>query len=115
MLISHRFLSRNTCEEVIKKYHGQPLGEAGGILQVRYADTPEQKALKHDAATRRTIRSSPYPLVVDGRSAPLQKTPESENGPLTQHRTAPVGLTPRNLASIPNSNSVDRLHSIQAM
>jgi hypothetical protein len=100
---------------VIKKYHGQPLGEAGGVLQVRYADTPEQKALKHEAATRRTHRGPQNSLVIDGRSAYLQKTPDSENGALAQHYAAPVGLSPSSLASVPSAHSFDRLRSLRAV
>ncbi|KAH7411118.1 hypothetical protein BKA64DRAFT_569614 [Cadophora sp. MPI-SDFR-AT-0126] len=55
-----RFESREICEEIIKKFHGQPIGEEGLLLQVRYADTPAQKDLKRITTERRQFRTNEY-------------------------------------------------------
>jgi len=54
------FESRDVCEEIIKKFHGQPIGEEGLLLQVRYADTPAQKDLKKITTERRQFRTNEY-------------------------------------------------------
>lgn len=48
------------CEEIIRSYHGQPVGEEGLLLQVRYADTPAQKDLKKITTERRQFRAAEY-------------------------------------------------------
>ncbi|KAH6723153.1 hypothetical protein BKA61DRAFT_663889 [Leptodontidium sp. MPI-SDFR-AT-0119] len=55
-----RFENREVCEEIIKKFHGQPIGEEGLLLQVRYADTPAQKDLKRITTERRQFRTNEY-------------------------------------------------------
>ncbi|KAL1874785.1 hypothetical protein VTK73DRAFT_139 [Phialemonium thermophilum] len=55
-----RFATRDECEDVIKKFHGAPIGEEGMIMQVRYADTPAQKELKRITAERRQFRTNEY-------------------------------------------------------
>ncbi|KAH7355073.1 hypothetical protein BKA65DRAFT_395608 [Rhexocercosporidium sp. MPI-PUGE-AT-0058] len=55
-----RFENRDVCEEIIKKFHGQPIGEEGLLLQVRYADTPAQKDLKRITTERRQFRTNEY-------------------------------------------------------
>ncbi|KFY33673.1 hypothetical protein V494_07416 [Pseudogymnoascus sp. VKM F-4513 (FW-928)] len=55
-----RFESREICEEIIRSYHGQPVGEEGLLLQVRYADTPAQKDLKKITTERRQFRTTEY-------------------------------------------------------
>jgi hypothetical protein len=54
------FESRDVCEVIIKKFHGQPIGEEGLLLQVRYADTPAQKDLKKITTERRQFRTNEY-------------------------------------------------------
>ena len=63
-----RFESRDVCEEVIKKFHGQPIGEEGLLLQVRYADTPAQKDLKRITSERRQFRTNEYNVGAYGSS-----------------------------------------------
>jgi hypothetical protein len=58
--LPHRFENRDVCEEIIKKFHGQPIGEEGLLLQVRYADTPAQKDLKRITTERRQFRTNEY-------------------------------------------------------
>ncbi|RFU32869.1 hypothetical protein B7463_g3442, partial [Scytalidium lignicola] len=55
-----RFESRDICEEIIDKFHGQPIGNEGFLLQVRYADTPAQKDLKRITTERRQFRTNEY-------------------------------------------------------
>ncbi|KAG9238472.1 hypothetical protein BJ875DRAFT_437406 [Amylocarpus encephaloides] len=55
-----RFEGRDVCEEIIRKFHGQPIGEEGLLLQVRYADTPAQKDLKRITTERRQFRTNEY-------------------------------------------------------
>lgn len=59
------------CEEVIKKYHGQPIGEDGLLLQVRYADTGAQKELKRVTTERRKFRTTEYNVGAYGSVADL--------------------------------------------
>lgn len=56
----YSFEGRDICEEIIKKFHGQPIGEEGLLLQVRYADTPAQKDLKKVTTERRQFRTTEY-------------------------------------------------------
>jgi hypothetical protein len=70
-LTSISFDSRDTCEEVIKKFHGQPIGEEGLLLQVRYADTPAQKDLKRVTTERRQFRTNEYNVGAYGASPEL--------------------------------------------
>lgn len=56
---------------MIKIFHGQPIGEEGLLLQVRYADTPAQKDLKRLTTERRQWRTNEYNVgaygtVIDG-------------------------------------------------
>ncbi|KAL3419800.1 RNA recognition domain-containing protein [Phlyctema vagabunda] len=64
-----RFESREICEEIIKKFHGQPIGEEGLLLQVRYADTQAQKDLKRITTERRQFRTNEYNVGAYGGSA----------------------------------------------
>ncbi|KAI9789819.1 MAG: hypothetical protein M1816_005736 [Peltula sp. TS41687] len=64
-----RFSTRAECDEIIKKYHGQPIGQEQLLLQVRYADTPEQKRLKHETQRRREFRANEYNAMAYGCSA----------------------------------------------
>jgi hypothetical protein len=41
-------------------FHGQPVGREGLLLQVRYADTEEQKKLKDETTRRRQFRATEY-------------------------------------------------------
>ena len=66
-----RFESREICEEIIKKFHGQPIGEEGLLLQVRYADTPAQKDLKRVTTERRQFRTNEYNVGAYGGPAEL--------------------------------------------
>jgi len=54
------------CEEVIESYHDKPTGQDNVVLQVRYADTEDQKKLKYETAKRRQFRTNEYNAVAHG-------------------------------------------------
>lgn len=59
MLTSHySFESREACEEVIKSYNNNTVEE--NQVQIRYADTQEQKSLKQQTQAARQFRSTEY-------------------------------------------------------
>ncbi|KAJ9132546.1 Sporulation-specific protein 5 [Pleurostoma richardsiae] len=64
-----RFESRDICEEIIKKFHGQPIERDGFTMQIRYADTPAQKELKRITAERRQYRTNEYNIGAYGTMA----------------------------------------------
>lgn len=66
-----RFESRDICEEIIKNFHGQPIGDEGLLLQVRYADTPAQKDLKKITTERRQFRTTEYNVSAYGSPVEL--------------------------------------------
>lgn len=68
-LIKSSFENRDVCEEIIKKFHDQPIGEEGLLLQVRYADTQAQKDLKRITTERRQFRTNEYNVGAYGGSA----------------------------------------------
>jgi hypothetical protein len=41
-------------------FHGQPVGRENLLLQVRYADTDDQKRLKDETTRRRQFRATEY-------------------------------------------------------
>ncbi|KAI9891337.1 MAG: hypothetical protein M1814_002850 [Vezdaea aestivalis] len=107
-----RFLSRASCEEVIKKFHGQPYGEENNVLQVRYADTPEQKALKYEAASRRQLRAPSEPISLRDRAHYLRTTPESES--FIRPRLSPHYNSPRGFAPLPvGTRSFERVRALR--
>ena len=56
------FDSRDACEEVIKTFNNHTIQSAGEELQIqiRYADTQEQKSLKQQTQAARQFRSAEY-------------------------------------------------------
>lgn len=57
-----RFDSRDTCEKVISAYNNSPIYKNGEefTIQIRYADTQEQKMLKQQTAAGRQFRAAEY-------------------------------------------------------
>ncbi|KAK8162096.1 hypothetical protein IWX90DRAFT_289425 [Phyllosticta citrichinensis] len=59
-----RFETRDICEEVIKKFNNTPVtvsdGEEEHTIQIRYADTQEQKILKQQTAAARQFRAAEF-------------------------------------------------------
>jgi hypothetical protein len=58
----YSFESREFCEEIIRIFHGHPVGEGGVPLKIRYADTPAQKHLKKITTERHQFRATEYKL-----------------------------------------------------
>lgn len=63
---SYSFESRDICDEIIKKFHGKPVGPDNLSLQVRYADTSAQKRLKATTTKKRQYRANEYNSIVNG-------------------------------------------------
>ncbi|KAL7273118.1 hypothetical protein RUND412_004039 [Rhizina undulata] len=61
-----RFEDRSICDEIIKNFHGKPVGDEQMALQVRYADTSAQKRLKATTTKKRQFRTNEYNSVVNG-------------------------------------------------
>ncbi|QIW99069.1 hypothetical protein AMS68_004587 [Peltaster fructicola] len=57
-----RFENRDACEEVIKSFNSQAMDEGAedAQIQIRYADTQEQKQLKQQTHAARQFRSQEY-------------------------------------------------------
>jgi len=72
--------SHEICEEIIAKYHGQPFGDEGTKLQIRYADTDEQKKLKNLTTERRQFKTHEYNAVVFGGTSPYQYPSPTSDG-----------------------------------
>ncbi|KFY22903.1 hypothetical protein V493_06258 [Pseudogymnoascus sp. VKM F-4281 (FW-2241)] len=109
-----RFESRDICEEIIRTFHGQPVGDEGLLLQVRYADTPAQKDLKKVTTERRQFRTTEYnvsaygsPVDIASFSPPMTSPGVSHmaqiSGHLSQLKNA--GSWKRNASSSDNKGS----------
>ena len=58
-----RFANHDVCEQVIRDYNNHSVVKGNGeahSIQIRYADTPEQKALKQQTTAARQYRSAEY-------------------------------------------------------
>ncbi|KAH0266981.1 RNA-binding domain-containing protein, partial [Aureobasidium melanogenum] len=66
-----RFESRTVCEEVIKKFNNYKVNVAGEeyTIQIRFADTQEQKQLKQQTAAARQFRSAEYEYATQAHKA----------------------------------------------
>lgn len=65
------FESRAICDEIIKSYNNTPVSKNGGeehLIQIRFADTPDQKHLKQQTAAARQYRTAEYESQTQGRS-----------------------------------------------
>jgi hypothetical protein len=102
------FESRDICEEIIKKFHGQPIGEEGLLLQVRYADTPAQKDLKRITTERRQFRTNEYNVGAYGGSAEILAL----SPPLASPLLPRASQIARHLPASRASGSWKREHSI---
>lgn len=70
-LTSSSFESRDVCEEVIKNFNNTPVRSQDGeayLIQIRYADTPDQKNLKQTTTAARQYRTAEYESVTSGRT-----------------------------------------------
>jgi len=103
----HSFESRDVCEEIIKKFHGQPIGEEGLLLQVRYADTSAQKDLKRITTERRQFRTNEYNVGAYGTAADIAALSPPASTP-----TAPRAIqVNRHVPTSRSSGSWKREHS----
>ncbi|KFY87650.1 hypothetical protein V500_06847 [Pseudogymnoascus sp. VKM F-4518 (FW-2643)] len=111
-----RFESREICEEIIRIFHGRPVGSEGLLLQVRYADTPAQKDLKKITTERRQFRTTEYNVSAYGSPvdianiSPVMSSPGVSrmaqiSGHLPQLKAA--GSWKRNGSSSNNNGSAD--------
>jgi hypothetical protein len=62
LTIFHSFNTRDVCEEVIKTFNNHTITSGGEEMQIqiRYADTQEQKSLKQQTQAARHFRSQEY-------------------------------------------------------
>ena len=84
------FETPEICNEIIEKFHGKPIGDQGTPLQIRFADTKDQKDLKARTHERRQFKTNEYNTVVFGGASPypyLSPTSTSFSSPL-QNRVA---------------------------
>jgi len=86
------FESREICDEIIRTLHGQPIGDEGLLLQIRYADTPAQKDLKKITTERRQFRTTEYnvsaygsPVDIASLSPPMASTGVSRIAQISGH------------------------------
>jgi hypothetical protein len=65
------FESRTVCEEVIKKFNNYKVNVGGEeyTIQIRFADTQEQKQLKQQTAAARQFRSAEYEYATQAHKA----------------------------------------------
>lgn len=98
----HRFKSPQICDKVIECFHGKKIsnGTDFTILQLRYADTNQQKLLKMETAHRRIFKANEYNTVVYGPGSPYYF--ESPLSPLSM---SPLrGYPPNQLPSLSPNN-----------
>lgn len=69
-----RFKTPEICEKVIESFHGKPVGEGkdSTVLQLRYADTDQQKTLKLETAQRRQFKANEYNAWIYGPESPYR-------------------------------------------
>jgi hypothetical protein len=79
----NRFESREICNEIIKNFHGLPVGNEALPLQVRYADTSAQKRLKATTTKKRQFRTNEYNNVVN---ANYYGQPQIPYGPASHYK-----------------------------
>lgn len=73
------FESHEICEEVIEKFHGKAIGKDGAGIQIRFADTENQKLLKASTTERRLHKAIEYNEAAYGPSSPFQYSPTGTN------------------------------------
>ena len=68
----HRFETPEICQKIINEFHGKQIGEGDNsrTLQIRFADTEDQKKLKTSTAERRQYKASEYSHGVAWRNSP---------------------------------------------
>ncbi|KAK9367175.1 hypothetical protein V1509DRAFT_186313 [Lipomyces kononenkoae] len=72
-----RFTERSVAEGIIAKFNGQPIGEGGMPIQVRFSDTEAQKRLKQVTLKKRSWRAHEYHLLAAQRALEDYSMPKS--------------------------------------
>lgn len=66
------FENRNVCDVIIRDFNNKPVTKAPDteeyLIQIRFADTPEQKQLKQQTTAARQYRTAEYESVTQGRT-----------------------------------------------
>ena len=78
-----RFENRDVCEVIINNFNNSAVSKAGGeehTIQIRYADTAEQKMLKQRTAAARQFRTAEYEYGVQARNQVLPGSHQTSNG-----------------------------------
>ena len=72
---SIRFQTPEVCQQIIDAFNNKTLGEGkmATTLQIRYADTEEQKKLKTYTAEKRLFKTNEYNEVVYGPGSPWRR------------------------------------------
>lgn len=83
----YRFKSHEICEKVIERFHGKAFGEGKDytVLQLRYADTDQQKTLKLETAQRRQFKANEYNTWIYGPESPYRFI-----SPISAHVQSPL-------------------------
>ncbi|KAI9668011.1 MAG: hypothetical protein M1821_000831 [Bathelium mastoideum] len=129
-----RFESRDVCEEIIKNFNNTPVskpGEEEHSIQIRYADTEQQKWLKQQTAAARQFRTAEYeyatanrrwmatPNRVEGNGTPA--APTSSSNELETYLASTAGTSgpryvpPAFRQQVPNRQPLTAIHSQQAV
>jgi len=85
-----RFDSRETCERVIAAYHNSAVTQDGEttLIQIRFADSGEQKSLKATTNQARVWRAHEYESVVNHAVFPLSAENSTFESYLTNNSTS---------------------------
>ena len=93
VLMKHSFETPEMCREIIKEYNGKSVGEEGNTINIRFADTPDQKKLKTVTQERRQFKTHEYNVAAFGPNSPYQQyssLASSLSSPLFQPRSPVV-------------------------
>lgn len=95
-----RFKSPQICEKVIQCFHGKKIsnGTDFTILQLRYADTNQQKMLKMETNHRRVFKANEYNTVVYGTGSHYFESP------LSSMSMSPLHYAPSQHPSVSTNN-----------
>ncbi|KAK9474151.1 uncharacterized protein V1510DRAFT_361536 [Dipodascopsis tothii] len=88
-----RFMERQVAEDVINKFHGQPIGENGTPIQVRFSDTEAQKKLKQITVKKRNWRAHEYHLLAARRALDELETKQREPRAISITYVPPLSAT----------------------
>ncbi|KAF2860355.1 hypothetical protein K470DRAFT_217213 [Piedraia hortae CBS 480.64] len=107
-----RFESRAVCEDVIKTFgnHALQAGDEELQIQIRFADTQEQKALKQQTQAARLFRSAEYEYATQTlRQGGLSLQPGSQDGPSSDFSQYLKTTAPATTVGQPSTVHVPRI------